>query len=284
MDNFCYPSCDLYRLPKTEYILYYGPIPMYARSGSDWDASYCDDLRFGFRDISNFKDFFGQERPLVSNGVLDYDFTGDLDKIIETAPTGIANLAKYISMVCGIHMNMESAVDEMFREFLRLVGIADIRKFAVLGPFILSMISMGSKINANPDIVISDLNSRIILLVVEDKSFTVASGRTSAEYQLLSEAILAAHSNFELDIENRETIIYGITMLGTLPTFYKFRITKDIVRRVVYGPSENDSFVRFERFRLSQRIPYSNFLIDKRENMNTFLECLEVIKLKLLTL
>jgi hypothetical protein len=254
---------------------------MYARSGSDWDATYCYDLKFGFEDVSSFEDFFEHERPSISNDILNYDFTGNLDEIITSAPIGIANLAKYISMICGVHMNMESAVDEMFKEFLRLVGISDIRRLAVLGPFILTMISMGTKINANPDIVISDLNSRIILLVAEDKSFSASSGRTSAEYQLLSEAILAAYSNFELDVESTETLIYGVTMLGTLPAFYKFRITKDIIRRVMYGPSENDYFVKFERFRLSQRIPYSNFLIDKRENMAKFIECLEVVKIKL---
>jgi len=81
-------------------------------------------------------------------------------------------------------------------------------------------------------------DQNILLLAQEDKRHLEG---TDPEPQLVAEGIAAFSHNNSIRVRNlrleplRNTVIPGITMQGTMPTFYKIPVTADLVRAVQLG-------------------------------------------------
>jgi hypothetical protein len=124
----------------------------------------------------------------------------------------------------------ESAVDDFAAHVLGLLGfdLADrfIRQRKDIPLFI-----CGGQTHAKTDVCVVDRNLGILLLVQEDKRHLEG---VDPEPQLIAEAIAAfQYNNARLQsIQEhpfQEMTIPGIIMIGSTPTFYKIKITQDLV-------------------------------------------------------
>jgi len=95
----------------------------------------------------------------------------------------------------------------------------------------------GEERHVQTDVCVMD-STAILLLVQEDKRHMDC---TDPEPQLVAEAIAAFYNNNQTRVQTLDQapvankVIPGITMKGTMPTFYKIPVTTDLVRSVQYG-------------------------------------------------
>ncbi|TFK90154.1 hypothetical protein K466DRAFT_402433 [Polyporus arcularius HHB13444] len=96
----------------------------------------------------------------------------------------------------------------------------------------------GKERHAKTDVCIIDETPDILLVVQEDKRHL---HRSDPEPQLIAQAIAAFHRNYMTRVRGyglpgpTSTVMPGITMKGTMPTFYKIPVTADLVRAVQLG-------------------------------------------------
>jgi hypothetical protein len=94
---------------------------------------------------------------------------------------------------------------------------------------------------ARPDVLVeytTEVGGRSVLLIHEDKNMVVGAGvRHHAVPQLVAEAIAVFISNNPAGSSIQEEVMYGVTMLGTTPRFYKIPITRELVDLVESGKS-----------------------------------------------
>ncbi|KAF0348190.1 hypothetical protein F8M41_015571 [Gigaspora margarita] len=109
----------------------------------------------------------------------------------------------------------------------------------------------GSRTYAKPDMCIETSRLVIKLLVQEDKSYKVSNQDTDAESQVFAEAIASFQGNsktkkFKSPLEAQ--LIPCITLLGTYPTFYLFKVTKMLSECVKMGnrPKETTIVKRYD--------------------------------------
>ncbi|KAF8548862.1 hypothetical protein OG21DRAFT_1500752 [Imleria badia] len=151
-------------------------------------------------------------------------------------------------------------VDNFMLGLLRTMGYASGCRFIVFGQP-LPLITCGQKFLARMDIGICDENGRYLFLV------QTAKGHKNPEPRLIAEAIAAyqqhniiRETELHLPILN-EITFPGITHVGTVPTFYKIKVTAKLNDAVVGGTFPTTPAVVY---RHTPQLPHGN-----REGMNS---------------
>lgn len=205
-----------------------------SKPGSDWTPNdlLAYQIRVEYQDSQTFFGLPDLPKPHVDNEIL-------------TAPDATATqnddpyyLLRTMDLAMAAPPGEESAVDDftvqlfsMLRYTGRAVGrVARTRKD-------LTFWVCGQQRHARTDVCIVDA-SDILLLVQEDKRHL---DDLDPEPQLIAAAIAAFHSNNETRVRAlglpplQSKIMPGITMKGTMPTFYKIPVTTELVRAVQLG-------------------------------------------------
>lgn len=119
------------------------------------------------------------------------------------------------------------------------------------------------------------------LLVQEDKSYKVTEldEHNEAEPQLVAEMVGAYYNNVDRRKGNLENqTLYGIVMLGTHCTFYKFRITTDDLIRITEGKKVPKVCNYIFRYSVGEKDP--GFLLNQ-DNLLRTLRCYEALRIGL---
>jgi hypothetical protein len=130
----------------------------------------------------------------------------------------------------------ESAVDDFTAHLLSLLGYEVANHFIRQQKDILLFVCRGTT-QAKTDLCMVDRKDEILLVMQEDKNHLEIM---DPEPRLIAEAITAyQHNKMCLERIGMPTIqakmIPGITMVGSMPTFYKIPITQDLVNAVETG-------------------------------------------------
>ncbi|KAK2464024.1 hypothetical protein APHAL10511_003968 [Amanita phalloides] len=197
-----------------------------AKSGSDWNSNDLAAYNIIVRRQSAV-DFFGYQPDTIPE-TIDPDFL-----TAPVPPNGNLSdttyrLLQYINLAATAHSGQESAIDDVARELLRLLGFEErgtlLRsRYAI--PF---MISGDTGRIAQTNICLFQGSSTILLVIQEDKS---AISNKDPEAQVTAEGIAAfqynnaARDRAGLD-KLKSMVIPAITMVGTRPIFYKIHVTQ----------------------------------------------------------
>lgn len=231
-------------------------------------------LGLDFIDSSNYKDFFEEELPIcfdrqsIINELLNYDLSNP--QINDNTPDTIVDFIKNVISVVKSNQNEKSTVDDLGKKIFNIVGFNRNMKLNIHGPTKIKYLMSGQTIEANPDIVVQNDNNKYFLIIQEDNNYY------EAEPQLVAELIGAFYNNYEKSrgILNSQ-ILYGIVMLGTHCTFYKFYINSNILERLVNGEKCKTIINHIERFSIGDKDP--NFILYKNNLIYT-LKCYESLK------
>jgi hypothetical protein len=205
-----------------------------AKSGSDWTINEITAYRIVITP-QNVTAFFGNPvlpQPSVHRVILDNE---------QYPPGGIQDTNDrmfffYLDEVMAVPPGEESAVDDFSANLLSILQYNSddryIRQRKDIPFFI-----CGSNSHAKTDVCVVDRQLGILLLVQEDKRHMEAK---SPEPQLMAEAIAAFQSNNQRletlgQARLAEKIIPGITMVGSVPTFYKIHVKQALVDAVQTG-------------------------------------------------
>jgi hypothetical protein len=202
------------------------------KSGSKWTQ---DDLEsFNIKVLKKSeKEFFGVSLDEVSlDGVPDGLINLEWPSIDDPESYDIL---RYLELAMSVVEPEESAVDNFSYELLKIL------KFKKAGQLIrirknIRLFMCGKYTHAKTDVCIIGENE--IFLLVQENKFHIRF--SDPEPQIIAEAIAAFQYNNErikyLGSEVvREYIFPCITMIGTYPTFYKVKITKELNEAVRSG-------------------------------------------------
>lgn len=218
------------------------------KSGSNWTINELKAYNIEIHNNTDERDFFSQNVDTVSLSELprsvieceNIDYLDVNDKGYD--------FISYLGMAMHPKETEESAVDDLAAELLRLLGYRGEGRVIRVHKDI-DLFMCGNYTKAETDVCVLD-KSKIFLLLQEDKSHI---NRDDPEPQLIAEAIAAFQYNNskrtrELGLDElKEHVFPGITMVGTLPMFYKIRITKALNEAVQVGeyPTETTYVQRF---------------------------------------
>ncbi|KAJ3219105.1 hypothetical protein HK099_004818 [Clydaea vesicula] len=254
---------------------------VYARSGRKWDYLYMDSLGLGFKDIISYKEFFEQDEPLNFNRQKNVDelLSHNLTEMNYNEDTSdiVVIFMKNINTVVNLNKSEESSVDDLGKTIFNLLGFTRNKDLYVHGPTKIKYLISGCDVEANPDIIIKT-NNDIILLVQADKSYRVTEEDKyeEAEPQLVAEMLGAFYLNVQKSKGKlQKQTIYGIIMLGTYCTFYKFEITKSLISRISNGEICSEILNYIERFCIGDKDV--RFMLNK-ENLIKTLKCYESLR------
>ncbi|KAF8965959.1 hypothetical protein BDZ97DRAFT_1729627 [Flammula alnicola] len=127
----------------------------------------------------------------------------------------------------------EAAIDDFVSHLLGLLGYDEPDR-VIHQRMEIGFIMCGTRVDAKPDICVLD-DDGYLLLVQADKHHTSAD---DPEPQLIAEAIAAFYENNRhrrlvgLPVMQAK-VFAGITLMGTAPTFYKIRITDDLLESIM---------------------------------------------------
>jgi hypothetical protein len=258
---------------------------VYARSGNEWDQSYMESLGISVREASNDREFFGFNLPDEFLRHEDISILNSLNlttlKDIETEcrnrnnPPYVLEVLHALLQVLYYSSTEESAVDDLGKAMMRLVGIFGAEGLTMSGPKQIPMMMCGETKYANPDIVIQKIGSKVLLLVQEDKR-AVGSSFLVPEPQLAAEMIAAfGHNRSKYKVTSQT--MYGIIMLGSLCTFYKCDIDTSIHSSIQMGYRQDEPIMNIARFSLTDS-ESTRFMIESKDNMCNTLRCYEAIR------
>jgi hypothetical protein len=203
-----------------------------AKSGNDWTVA---ELKaYNITVVSHDAQTFFGVHPLPEPQV---------DAEVLNVPTAdaMANDANYRLLRCMDRaMNrvpaQESSVDDFSVTLLRSLGY-ETRGRIIHTRLDINLLVRGETRYAKAGVCIED-DTKILLLVQEDKR---CEGFTNPEPQLIAKAIAVFQANNIVRTESLNQValdtklIAGITMVGTLPTFYKIPVTKELSTAVATG-------------------------------------------------
>ena len=205
-----------------------------SKSGSDWTPNdlLAYNIRVEYQDSATFFGVPVLPQPQVDNEVL------TAQDAAATQYDDPYALLRTMDLAMAVPPGEESAVDDFAVQLFRVLGytgravgrVARTRKDL---PFWVC----GQERHAKTDVCIMDA-SDILLLVQEDKRHLDGS---DPEPQLIAEAIAAFYHNNNIRTRALgvpvlpSKVIPGITMKGTMPTFYKIRVTTELVLAVQLG-------------------------------------------------
>jgi hypothetical protein len=142
----------------------------------------------------------------------------------------------------------------------------------------------GENKHAKADVCILNRN-QILLLVQEDKCHFDDSSNPDPEPQLIAEAIAAFAANNRLRERtlrlplHQSKVIPGITLKGTVPTFYKIPVTTNLVNAVRWGVyPEQETVVYAHIPDVPRREDLWNQGMKPLDNRKIILSCYEAFK------
>ncbi|KAJ6471200.1 hypothetical protein DFH09DRAFT_1220454 [Mycena vulgaris] len=208
-----------------------------AKSGNDWTENELAAYNIHFQD-QNLQDFFGVEvveaLPDVQASLSTFSTTKDRIKVPDD---DTYRLLHFLDLAHTPNVGQEAAVDLFIEKLLNKLGYAEGRRIIMIRQA-LPLFICGSNCSAQTTVCILDSNNNILLVVQADKPLDNAG---DTEPQVIAGAIAAfQRNNFarkrELHLQALETIVIpGITMYGTLPTFYKITVTASLNDAVKTG-------------------------------------------------
>ena len=261
------------------------------KSGSDWgpgeleayNIKVCDvtvESFFGLKDLPNLPPTIQclAELPVPAD-------TRDLSDDTEV------KFFRYL-LSTQIQHSLESAVDDLAVFLLQLFfGRLLLRTKPGM-----KLQMGGSSVDAVPDIALFGLHDDVVLLVQENKAsdgvpmgklilthwvqrngFNGFSEREKAEAQLIAEAVAAHTRNKTLGETKRD--IYGITMLGPTPYFYRIPINEALIKAIneSYFPEEPTIVFRFIPPVRNKQI-YNAIGLVVPENRKLIFQCLQALQ------
>ncbi|KAJ3317336.1 hypothetical protein HDV06_001697 [Boothiomyces sp. JEL0866] len=254
---------------------------VYARSGRQWDYSYMKSLGLDFIDVHDYKNFFEEDPPnnFMRNAVIEELFNQKYEEF-EFDDDCSDTVLDFINSLKNVFLQKkeESTVDDLGKNIFKLLGYGRNKKLSIFGPSKLKYIISGQNVEANPDIQIRNINNNIILLTQEDKSYKVVelNDFKEAEPQLVAEMIAACYNNNEYHEGNlKNQKIYGIVMLGTHSTFYKFEMSDLTLKRITNGIECEEILDHIQRFAIGEKDP--SFILN-RDNLLKTLKCYESLR------
>ncbi|THU97505.1 hypothetical protein K435DRAFT_583757, partial [Dendrothele bispora CBS 962.96] len=213
----------------------------FAKSGNDWTSNDLLAYNISVRRQSS-QDFFGLE-PNSSLDNLDQQLlSATLDFDCDQLSDHSYRLLQYLYLAGTANANQESAVNDLGKEILRLMGYEE-RGTLLRSQYAIPFAICGDTTRtAQADVCLMHGTSAILLVFQGDK--TEISSR-DPEAQVIAKAIATfqynnrARSRAGLDELDTMTIPC-ITMLGTCPVFYKVPVTKDLSNAIIMAqyPSE----------------------------------------------
>ncbi|CAG8772561.1 10477_t:CDS:1, partial [Racocetra fulgida] len=228
--------------------------------GSQWSNKELEFFRIETVNVEDFEKFFQESPPKIekfSDQVKEV-LSIDLSKVNVLSSIDWKNLKhvqasrviKSILAVTRTHLSNESTVDDLAKSTLELFNYDD-GDLRIQSREELKLEMCGSRTYAKPDMCIETSRLVIKLLVQEDKSYKVSNQDTDAESQVFAEAIASFQGNsktkkFKSPLEAQ--LIPCITLLGTYPTFYLFKVTKMLSECVKMGnrPKEKTIVKRYD--------------------------------------
>lgn len=244
------------------------------KSGSDWgpgeleayNIKVCDvtvESFFGLKDLPNLPPTIQclAELPVPAD-------TRDLSDDTEV------KFFRYL-LSTQIQHSLESAVDDLAVFLLQLFfGRLLLRTKPGM-----KLQMGGSSVDAVPDIALFGLHDDVVLLVQENKrnGFNGFSEREKAEAQLIAEAVAAHTRNKTLGETKRD--IYGITVLGPTPYFYRIPINEALIKAIneSYFPEEPTIVFRFIPPVRNKQI-YNAIGLVVPENRKLIFQCLQALQ------
>ncbi|KAF8517382.1 hypothetical protein BU17DRAFT_49786 [Hysterangium stoloniferum] len=252
-----------------------------ARSGNDWETS--EMMAFNIQvDIVNAQTFFGStnlpQLTTVSPVILD-----NLDE--PTGPLHKADMDFFTYMEDAMYIppEHESFVSDFAAFVLKMMCYDEGRRVIHLRkeiPFEMC----GESVDVKTDVCVMepvDMGGKYLLLLQEDKSH-ISLTEPEPEPRLIAEAIAAFHDNNRvLHVAGlppfQSRIFAGITMIGTMPTFYKIPVTKELSKCV--ATSQYPPLVTtVEKFIPPVRFPTSPDSMKPLANRHIILQCFEAFK------
>lgn len=210
-----------------------------AKSGSDWSSS----------DLSAYNitvsaqpahEFFGQQ-PNDGLQNLDQCFVSasleDDPSDRHDLPDNTLRLLQYLDLATRANVGQESAIDDLAKELLRVLGYEE-RGTLLRSRCIIPLEICGdSGRQAQTGVCLVHPSTTILLLLTEDK--TAFSGR-NPEPQIIAEAIAAFQYNNNaresVSLPRIDEMVFPcITMIGTRPTFHKIPVTTQLSSAVAAG-------------------------------------------------
>jgi hypothetical protein len=203
-----------------------------AKSGSSWGTNELEAYNISIVEQGQ-RAFFGDPLPAYTGptGFLQHE-----DRVQGLDASSLA-LIKRLDLAMEIMEGEESAVDDFAAELLRVLRY-ETDKTVVRTRKNIRLSMCGEQVYAKTDVCVLDADSKILLLVQEDKAHI---NPADPEPQLVAEAIAAFQANNEKRVNDlfldplRDKVFPGITMTGTFPRFYKIRVTNDLDHCVRHG-------------------------------------------------
>ncbi|KXN65745.1 hypothetical protein CONCODRAFT_44302 [Conidiobolus coronatus NRRL 28638] len=248
------------------------------KAGSDWTINELDAYNIAVVP-QNELEFFPQPISTVDlsdlpSRILDSYSFRDVARDDKTA----YQFMRYLDLATHPREGEESAVDDFAAEILRLLDYDDNGRVIRTRKSI-DMLMCGQETYAKTDVCIVSEDS-ILLLLQEDKSHI---SRKDPEPQLVAEAIAAFQYNNKTRVKElqlspvSEYIFPCITLIGTVPTFYKIKVTIDLSNAVRYGifPHEQTIIYKFDPLFGEKR---KSFGMTDISNRNKILKCYKLFK------
>jgi hypothetical protein len=202
------------------------------KPGSKWTQDDLKSFNISVLEKSE-EEFFGISLEIVSlDGVpdglvnLEWPSTDDPDS---------CDILIHLDLAMSTLGSGESAIDDFASRLLEIL------KFNRIGQVIgtrrdIKMVMCGKNTHAKTDVCIIDKKG-IFFLIQEDKSYMKFP---DPEPQIIAEAIAAfQHNNIRLKYSKskdiKDHVFPCITMIGTYPTFYKVKVTKELDEAVRLG-------------------------------------------------
>jgi hypothetical protein len=258
-------------------------------SGSNWNRTILKSLGIQIQSVETLKDLWGIDESESFSCIEVYEILDlNLSNVSLCEQVMDNNTLSYITYdvvknlynVVYHYPGQESCVDDLGKSLLGLIGISRIRNITVSGPTQLSMFVAGSKISANPDICVEKRNTKIILVVQEDKSM-IESSASSPEAQLVAEMLAAYNRNRNTETVDNQNMI-GIILLGSQSTFYSMQLTEDILDSIQRGVKSDKIIAVLKKYSISNNNP--RYMVDDPKNIKKVLSCYESLKKLLSTL
>ena len=250
-----------------------------------WDYLYMYAQRLQIEDIKDFSEFFGMDVPnsfyrqkdIDKALELKLDEYNEIDELSE-----LIDFYKHLSTVIDLKKIKDSSVVDLYKSIFNLIGFNRNKDIYIYGPTKIEYILSGQRAETNPDIVIQNRNL-ISLVVHEDKSYRSVEDdyHWEAEPQLVAEIIAAFYKNSQVMKGGLEAqTIYGIVILGSYCTFYKFNMCKTILSRISnFARNEKININKIYRYVIGESDPK---FMTNRENLHKTLLCYEALRIIIL--
>jgi hypothetical protein len=260
-----------------------------ARSGSKWDDIYMETLGIKVIDAVDEQQFFGFSLPesfLRQDDITILEaFNLTTEENIEREsrnrnnPPHVQLLLNALLLSLYYSSDEESAVGDLGKALLRVVGFLSTEGFCVAGPKQLLLNMCGKTKYANPDIVLLKIGLPKVLLVVQQDKRAFGASYSLPEPQLAANMLAAyAHNRIKCKVDHQT--MYGIILQGTLITFYKCDIDSKIYSSIRMGYQQEGTIMNVVKFSIAES-DSPRCIVESNRNMSNTLRCLEAIRILL---